>query len=293
MLAEADINNTAKLNSVGFDYDYSWDFQERLESFGGGTVAATVKNAVNVRLLKNVDEQSYTHMVYLTNHDANWNNNKKTLTQKYVLNRYPLTVLEFTIWGMPLIYNGQEIGGNQALNYFEDTKIDWTNVDTKMQNTIRCLSALKHSQDALKDGPGADNAPVNWLETNDSQVLAYSRTKGDNEVVVVLNFGTGSKSVTLNGLNGSYSQWLNSSTIENGIERTEVSANGGLTVNLEGKGYAVFVKNETTGVSMVSIKSDKEGTNLSNFTYNLAGQRTDGKVQHGIIIRKGKKYILR
>ena len=88
---------------------------------------------------------SFGRMLYVTNHDQNWNENKKTLTQKYGSNRYPLTVLAYTLYGMPLIYNGQETGGNQALNYFEDTKINWTLEDKKMFNSIRTLTALKHA----------------------------------------------------------------------------------------------------------------------------------------------------
>ena len=150
-------------------------------------------------------------MLYVTNHDQNWNESKKTLTEKYGANRYPLTVLAYTLYGMPLIYNGQEVGGNQALNYFTDTKINWTAKDDKMHNTIRTLTALKHAVPALHD-----KNSVNWvtLSPANSNVLAYTRKEGDSEILVVLNMATEACTATLTGLTaGDWSLWLNSETI--------------------------------------------------------------------------------
>lgn len=63
-----------------------------------------------------------------------------------------------TLYGMPLIYNGQETGGNQALDYFADTKINWTANDDKMLGTLRTLTALKHAVPAL-----GDNSAMGWV----------------------------------------------------------------------------------------------------------------------------------
>ena len=90
---------------------------------------------------------------------------------------------------MPLIYNGQETGGNQILDYFADTKIDWNAKDAKMRNTIRTLAALKHAAPALDD-----RASVEWVTvTNNSSVLAYTRKSGDSQVLVVLNMATSTR----------------------------------------------------------------------------------------------------
>ena len=74
-------------------------------------------------------------MIYLTNHDVNGNHGDSgKLSSMYGDNKYIFTVLYFTLYGMPLIYNGQEIGCDQVLNYFSDSKIDWTLV-----LIIKCL----------------------------------------------------------------------------------------------------------------------------------------------------------
>ena len=199
----------------------------------------------NNTIISTQDGISFGRMLYLTNHDQNYNEQNKALTQKFGSNRYPLTVLYFTLWGMPLIYNGQEIGGNQALNYFTDEKINWGNVDEKMRNTIRTLAALKHSVPAFHDGKAvSESHAINWLTvTNNIGVLAYSCKYTDSEAIVLINFGTSSASATVTGLNaGEYGLWLNSETIGQGTSRRPVNLNATYTFTLEAKGYQVYVK---------------------------------------------------
>lgn len=247
-LGEGDFtdNGQARLRNVGFDYDYAWNFQETGLQNGFGTrsyattLATTVKNFVNAST-----DLGVARMVYLTSHDQNWNYpNKQTLTQKYGANKYLLTVLSYTIYGMPMIYNGEEVGGDQALNYFEDTKIDWSVSDKKMYNTLRTLAAIKHSQVALHDGKtSADNGNVSFLSTDDDMyILAYKRTLGNSEVVVILNTATTPKNVTVQDVDGTYSLWLNSETIGNGISRKSYIFKSNATVQVPAKGYLVYVK---------------------------------------------------
>ena len=72
------------------------------------------------------------------------------------------------------------MGGNQILDYFNDTKVNWNSKDEKMRNTIRTLTALKHSQAALTDSKtGSQNPAVNWVTVSgNGGVTAYTRTQG-------------------------------------------------------------------------------------------------------------------
>lgn len=244
-LGETDIANDAtRLKTVGFDYDYAWSFQTSLLKFGpNGTYSSSLKVSAD-KVINTQSTINFGRMVYLTNHDQNWNEEKQTLTQKYGNNRYPLAVLAHTVWGMPLIYNGQEIGGNQALNYFTDQKIDWNSTDRKMLNTIRTLNALKHSVDAFKDGKTAStHHTTTWLTSSSNNVLAYSCKYGSSEAVVVLNFGTSTVNATISGItSGAYSLWLNSETISNGTSRKQVNLSASQNISLETKGYRIYVK---------------------------------------------------
>jgi glycosidase len=236
MMSETDITDrhNQRIDSCGFDYDYAWSFQ--------GSMARLCRRGFNADSLKSICQRfidksakvKNRRMVYLTNHDQNYNDGGNTLRKFYGENRYGLTVLEFTFYGMPLIYNGQEIGDPDTLNYFTDAKVKWQRVDHKMLNTIRTLIALHHQQPAL-----AESAPVEFIKTSCSDVLAWRR---DN-VVTVVNFADYDTEVTLDGIEaGNYQQWLNSQTIYNGPSITKHSLSASPTLSLEAKGYAVYVK---------------------------------------------------
>ena len=235
-LSETDITNpeNIRIDSCGFDYDYAWDFQ--------GTLAWKFKNSSNADSLKVICEDFLAasgkvknrRMVYLTNHDQNYNDGGHTLKDFYGDNRYALTVLDFTFYGMPLIYNGQEIGDPDTLNYFTDAKVKWDRTDRKMLNTIRTLIALHHQQSSL-----AADAGVELLPTHDASVLAWRR----GAVVAIVNLAETDVKVFVDGLDeGDYNQWLNSQTIAIAPACTAVSLASSEPIALEAKGYAVYVK---------------------------------------------------
>ena len=240
-LSETDITNSEniRIDSCGFDYDYAWDFQ--------GTLAWKFKNSTSADSLKAICERFLAasakvknrRMVYLTNHDQNYNDGGHTLKDFYGDNRYALTVLDFTFYGMPLIYQGQEIGDPDTLNYFTDAKVKWDRVDRKMLNTVRTLIALHHQQPSL-----AAAAAVEFLPTNNASVLAWrvlAWRRGN--VVAVVNLAETDVKVLVDGLDeGDYDQWLNSQTIAIAPACKAVSLASSEPIALEAKGYAVYVK---------------------------------------------------
>lgn len=297
MLGESDFTdkNNERLKTVGFDYDYAWGFQTKLAGYGANNTYANPLKIYAQNLIKDSGTMNVARMVYLTNHDQNWNEKAKTLSAKYGNNRYLLTVYVATIWGMPLIYNGQEIGGEQALSYFADTKIDWSRMDYKMYHTIRTLSAIKHTQKALFDSSiPSENAEVNFLTTNNSQVLAYKRVAGDSEVLVVLNTAATAQQVTLSDIQGEYSLWLDSETIEQGVSRRSETFDGTFSKKLSAKGYLVYVKGHfseediSSGITPVQTTS-KVDTDMRY--YNLNGMEVDALSANGILIHHGRKFI--
>lgn len=89
-----------------------------------------------------------------------------------------------TIDGMPLVYNGQESGLDKRLEFFEKDTINWK--EYKFQDFYATLFDLKDRNGALWNGQyGGDFEP---LSTTTDRLYAYRRVKGDEEVLVVLNF---------------------------------------------------------------------------------------------------------
>ena len=234
-LSETDITNqyNNRIDSCGFDYDYAWDFQGMLAwKFKDSDQADSLK-AICEDFLAASKQVKNRRMVYLTNHDQNYNDGGHTLKDFYGDNRYALTVLQFTLYGMPLIYQGQEIGDPDTLNYFTDAKVQWNRVDLKMKNLVSTLVKLHRTLPSL-----AADAPVMFLETNNPQLLAYQR----GNVIVALNLGTEETEVKLVLEDTEFVQYIDSKTIEQNLAPVKVTLSGVTPVVLEGKGYAVFVK---------------------------------------------------
>lgn len=278
-LGEADIvNSQTRLLYAGFDYDYAWGFQEGnlYKNFGAnGTAAGTVWGYCNNLITQSAGKMR--RMVYLTNHDQNWSNG--TLTTMYGTNKYPLTVLQFTVFGMPLLYNGQEIGDNQKLDYFHDTKINWNAADIKMKNTVRTLTALKHAVPAFNDGKSAtEYGTITRLTSSNSSVLAYSRKLGDSEVIVVLNFSSSAVTTTISGITaGDYSQWLDSKTISSGVSRKNLTLTASQSISLDAKGYAVYVKGtfqEESPEEAEEYDAHLDNLNEISFFYETSSENT-------------------
>ena len=235
-----------------FDYNYCWDFQEKaLKHFvqDGNPNLAGIREAcamlANTGLTSGESKEpelditlpydGRSRMVYLENHDVVQDQGG---TGDLVYGDYlrPLTVLQFTVYGMPLLYNGQEIqyqsGGRVSIA--EKTPIDWSNPNPEMSELIKRLIKIKHSEPALRTGKEGGSL-TNLVTTAEDNVYAYRRTAGDENVVVMLNFSENPISFVIpNGLpQGIYTDAL-------GTMEADFSAKP--TFSLPAYGAAVFVK---------------------------------------------------
>lgn len=114
------------------------------------------------------------------------------------------TVINFTIDGIPFIYNGQEIGDATPHDPYMHWAIRWAAGELPRQGAIlrwyRDLCALRRSQPALTEGDTV------WLETDaPASVVAFLRRRGDGEVLVVANLSNRRSrySVQVKGIEGS------------------------------------------------------------------------------------------
>ena len=221
-----------------FDYNYAWYFHDRLLDFArGGTVDNLRNECLNLH-----NEEAYrgrSRMVYLSNHDVvqDKGGTEVTLFHKYVR---PLTVLEFTVFGMPLIYNGQEVGYNPggSVSLAEKTPIDWSNPDSRTTELIRTLSNLKHTQPALNTGHTTGTL-INHTAT-DPNVYVYERRQGDESVVVMLNFNDSQKTFSISGN-------LPGFTGKDAFTGNTGRMAAGESFTLPAQGYAVYVKDGEGG----------------------------------------------
>ncbi|MDE6791522.1 MAG: alpha-glucosidase C-terminal domain-containing protein [Muribaculaceae bacterium] len=214
-----------------FDYDYCWDFQEKvLKKFAGQSDLEQLRAACALLANHGITEgeskeelkegvnpfEGRSRMVYLTNHDVvqDQGGTEDVLYHKYLR---PLTILQFTVYGMPLIYNGQEIQykSGKPVSVAEKTPIDWSNPDLKMNELIKKLTHLKHTQKALRTGSQSGEL-TNLSTTSDDDVYAYMRSYDGDNVVVALNFSEEKKTFSIpSGLQeGKYTDVMSGTTID-------------------------------------------------------------------------------
>ena len=214
---------------AAFDYDYAWAFADELMSFGQtGDVAALKRACASLHKDRNYSAKG--RMTYITNHDLNAFNQSEF--RRYPGNVMPLTVLSYTVFDLPLIYNGQEIGMDKSMSFSDDVTVDWSVVNKRFVELHRKLCLLKHSQPALSDA--AERGGIRFYETRDNNLLVFSRIKGGNEVLVALNLGEYAIQCRFTGdaPSGWYFNWLSEEVVK-------LDASG---FPLEEHGYAIFVK---------------------------------------------------
>ncbi len=122
---------------------------------------------------------------------------------------------------------------NKAMSLFDPAPVEWNPANKIYANLFKKLTQLKRTQPALEDG--ANRGELKIYPANNEKIFAYSRIKGDNEVLVILNLGKVAVRFKFEDEvpTGTFKDYLNNTY-------KEFSAEEGITM-LEGE-YAVFVK---------------------------------------------------
>jgi glycosidase len=174
--------------SSGFNYTFGFRFYDQLKEIFRNNKPATS--------LSNVNTTEYTaagpsHMVvrYTTNHDVNSSDG----TPLDLFGGKPGSMAAFVIAaymrGVPMIYNGQEVGNSFRLTFpFTGSTIDWSK-NADMVAEYKRLIALRNASDALRRGT--------FTAYSTSDVAAFTRTLGDETILVIANVRNATTSYTL------------------------------------------------------------------------------------------------
>jgi glycosidase len=117
---------------------------------------------------------------YTTNHDENsW---QGTAFERLGGGANTFAVLSFVLDGIPLIYDGQEVGLNHRLKFFERDPIDWK-PNPAQTAFYQKLCALRRSEPALATGAAMRRIPT----TLNAALYAVLREQGEHRLVALLN----------------------------------------------------------------------------------------------------------
>ncbi len=178
MLAEAE---QAEHHDAAFDMSYSWWLLHGMNQIARGEKDVTELDTILTWEKENFPEGSI-KMRFTTNHDENsWNG---TVFERYGEGNLCFSVLCYTLPGMPLLYSGQEAGLDHRLDFFEKDYIDWS--DIVYEDFYESMNKLKKDNPALWNGEYGGDMEIIKCQKN-FPVFAFTRTKGDNEILVVLN----------------------------------------------------------------------------------------------------------
>lgn len=195
MLAEAP---NPELLEHGFDMGYNWPMKDLFSAIAATSGQYTFKDDkgeiktfpekhaedIYVRLGEESDKypvDSYL-MNMITNHDLNsW---EGTEFERLGNLQEAFAVLTYTLPGMPLIYTGQEVGLNRALEFFEkDEAPDWT-ANQNVTEFYKRLNQLKHDRKELGAG-SREGAKLEILPTASKDIIAFRR----GNVMTIANLG--------------------------------------------------------------------------------------------------------
>jgi 1,4-alpha-glucan branching enzyme len=143
-----------------------------------------------------------------------------------------MAVLTYTLPGMPLVYNGQEVGLNKRLQFFEKDPIDWASYTYSGKSRTAmytALNSIKLNNPALWAGPAGGT--IKFLETDNYNAMAFVRTRGSNRVFTLINLSGDKQVVTIPTTAGSYYALGATKTTKIGKS---------LKVTLSANGYAVY-----------------------------------------------------
>lgn len=166
--------------AVGFDYNFGFNFFGNLKNIYRRNRSVRSIDTLNMRDYRGTIEDGQAIVRYLTNHDVNSSDGtplelfggKKGSMAAFVVVAY--------MKGIPMIYNGQEVGTPFRLTFpFTSTKIDWSINNPDITAEYKKIISFRNSSDAIRRGE------LSSYSSDD--VCVFTKIKGSKKVLVLSN----------------------------------------------------------------------------------------------------------
>ncbi len=195
MIAEA---NKPELLVKAFDLDYAWPFHTMLTNVAeNGEPAQSIPNILNSE--RDRFPNGALEMRFSDDHDE-----KRAIVRFGERGALAVSTLVFTLDGVPLLYNGMEVGDtteSTAPALFEKLPVFWQ-IGERRSNFLpfyKQLIALRRAHPALQQGE------TEWIDNGASdRVLTYIRRARGEEYFVAVNLSNRPYAGVANVANGEY-----------------------------------------------------------------------------------------
>ncbi len=178
MLAEAD---APELLVKAFDVDYAWSFYHALAGvLQEGKSAATISDSWRETAARY--PRGALRLRFADNHDQ-----RRAIARFGEAAALAANALMFTLDGVPLLYNGMEVGDtteSTAPALFEKLPVFWQAGEVRPQypHFFHDIIALRKAHAALRSGE------VQWLHNSDeTRVLSFARRGAGESLVIAIN----------------------------------------------------------------------------------------------------------
>ncbi|RCH55776.1 alpha-amylase [Mucilaginibacter hurinus] len=187
--------------TAGFQINYAFEFYDRLKVIFAGTQAPSTLFTANTNEYNALPAGAF-KLRYTTNHDVTSSDGSTVDIYKGKQGALAAFVLAAYMNGIPLLYNGQEVGSPKRIDFFKKDPIDWT-ANPDMTEEYQKLIAFRKSSEAVKTGE---------LTTyNDRDIIAFEKKQGSEQVLVLVNVRNAEISYTIPAVHQN-SGWKNALT---------------------------------------------------------------------------------
>ena len=203
MLAESD---RPELQAQAFDMGYDWALYDRFKAIAQGKA-----DAVSLRDWWAQRQAKYPPdawgMNFVGNHDTNsWDGTDLEFYGTEAACK-AMTVLSFTLPGMPMILGGQEGRLDKRLAFFEKDPIAWKGYPLAAH--YLALTNLKRRHPALANGAadGKASGTLSFLPLDTEAVAAFERRRGPHGLRVAVNLSAQAQTVHPAGVGITLAPW--------------------------------------------------------------------------------------
>lgn len=209
---------------IGFQMNYAFDFYNSLKSVFAGAQAPDYVFTTDTKE-NNMLAPGGFKLRYTTNHDVTSSDGSTVTIYHGKQGALAAFVLASYVNGVPLIYNGQEVGCPKPISIFDDDAIDWS-VNADMTAEYKRIIAFRAAHEAVKCGQ--------LTAYNDDNIIAFEKKAGNDNVLVLVNAKNSPVSYSV-------PTGLQNTAWTNGFTNSSVTLSN--KINFEPYGYMILKRN--------------------------------------------------